>query len=407
MSTLIGHLDADCYYVSCERVRHPSLCGQPVGVLGNQGACVIAKSYEMKKAGVKTGVPIWDAVKLCPDGIYIKRDFHWYEVISRRLLDILREVSPKVEYYSIDEMFFGANQLPQAFNKPLACATAALQHHILDQIGIPVSIGISFSKTLAKLGSDSAKPFGCRVLLDEQAIQELLLKQPVEEISGIGRKSQKKLAAHGIMTCHDFFNADRRLIRKLLTVTGEGLWWELHGTSVLPIQTKRPPHKIIARGGSLGEATADPDRIIAWVVRNVERLLEELDYHQVYTRKLALALEYKEGGGWYGRTTLPEDTACFQIVVRAAKDLLQEAQVRQRVYRMHVFAEQLRYRDLVQRSLFECSGLNRRLDEVKRIVNGKVGRFAVRSGETLPLKDIYSDSTHQYDICDVRGKMCF
>ena len=69
---MIGHLDADCFYVSAERVRDAALIGKPVGVCGNQGACVIAKSYEMKKAGVKTGEPIWDALKKCPDGIYIK-----------------------------------------------------------------------------------------------------------------------------------------------------------------------------------------------------------------------------------------------------------------------------------------------------------------------------------------------
>src|SRR5947209_14027539 len=85
-ATAVGHLDADCFYVSAERVRDPFLLGKPVGVLGNQGACVIAKSYEMKKAGVRTGEPIWEAAKKCPLGIYIKRDFRWYEVLSRRLL---------------------------------------------------------------------------------------------------------------------------------------------------------------------------------------------------------------------------------------------------------------------------------------------------------------------------------
>lgn len=72
---MVGHLDADCFYVSAERVRHPDLRNKPVGVLGNNGACVIAKSYEMKAAGVKTGTPVWDAVKLCPLGVYVKRDF--------------------------------------------------------------------------------------------------------------------------------------------------------------------------------------------------------------------------------------------------------------------------------------------------------------------------------------------
>ncbi len=95
----VGHLDADCFYVSAERVRDDFLHGKPVGVLGNQGACVIAKSYEMKAAGVATGVPIWEALVKCPTGIYIKRDFHWYEVLSRLMLAVVRDFSPRVEYY--------------------------------------------------------------------------------------------------------------------------------------------------------------------------------------------------------------------------------------------------------------------------------------------------------------------
>jgi len=102
---LIGHVDADCSYVSAERVRNRFFRDRPVGVLGNQGACVIAKSYEMKAAGVKTGTPIWEAAKLCPDGVYIKRDFSWYEVLSRKMLDVVRRFSARVEYYSIDEFF--------------------------------------------------------------------------------------------------------------------------------------------------------------------------------------------------------------------------------------------------------------------------------------------------------------
>ena len=107
-SVAIGHLDADCFYVSAERVRDEFLLEKPVGVLGNQGACVIAKSYEMKAAGVKTGEPIWEALVKCPEGIYVKRDFRWYEVLSRLMLDVVRELSPRVEYYSIDEFFFQA-----------------------------------------------------------------------------------------------------------------------------------------------------------------------------------------------------------------------------------------------------------------------------------------------------------
>src|ERR1700677_2646631 len=104
----IGHIDADAFFVSAERVRDAFLLGKPVGVLGNQGACVIAKSYEMKSAGVATGMPIWDALVKCPEGIYLKRDFRWYEILSRLMLGIVREWSTRVEYYSIDEFFFSA-----------------------------------------------------------------------------------------------------------------------------------------------------------------------------------------------------------------------------------------------------------------------------------------------------------
>ena len=147
----ICHLDSDCFYVSAERVRYPYLHHQPVGVLSNQGACVIAKSYELKAKGVTTGMPIWDALPLCRHAIYVKRDFEWYEAISRRMLSVLQTVSPTVEYYSIDEMFFDAGQIDER----------ELQQRILREVGIPVTIGISKTRSLAKLASDTAKPFGC------------------------------------------------------------------------------------------------------------------------------------------------------------------------------------------------------------------------------------------------------
>ena len=131
-STAVGHLDADCFYVSAERVRDAFLRGKPVGVLGNQGACVIAKSYEMKAAGVKTGEPIWEALVKCPEGIYVKRDFRWYEVLSRRMLDVVRELSPRVEYYSIDEFFF---QAVPAAGQTLQELAVAIRDRIWEQVG--------------------------------------------------------------------------------------------------------------------------------------------------------------------------------------------------------------------------------------------------------------------------------
>ena len=104
--SLVGFGDADAFYASAEVVRRPWLAGLPVGVLGNQGACVIARSYAMKKFGVTVGQPIWEAREKCPDGVYVKRDFRWYEAVSRKMLHEIGTFSPTVEYYSIDEFFW-------------------------------------------------------------------------------------------------------------------------------------------------------------------------------------------------------------------------------------------------------------------------------------------------------------
>ncbi len=404
--TIIGHLDADCFYVSAERVRFPHLRGQPVGVLGNQGACVIAKSYEMKASGVSTGMPIWDALKHCPDAIFVKRDFRWYEVLSRRMLSAVKEVSPTVEYYSIDECFFDAGTLPQSFGQSMDDAACALQQRMLKRTGVPVSLGISRSKILAKLASDAEKPFGCTVLLDQSEIQDYLKRQTVGEITGIGRRSLSKLASCGIFTCEDFANANRNFIRKLLTVKGERIWLELRGEPAIPIQTRRPMHKCVARGGSLGRATADRERLLAWVVRNVERLVEALDTNGYVCGRLTMDLQHKDGTCRSKRASLPEDTAEFELLAPTAKALLPCVWIPgQSVAYMHLIAERLRVRGIRQLSLFQSTPA--RVDRLKRIVNGKIGRFAIRSGDTLALDDVYADEANDYDICDVHGKMCF
>src|SRR5262249_5352961 len=166
---------------------------------------------------------------------YVKRDFRWYEVLSRLILETLRKASPTVEYYSVDEMFFDAGTLSLVFRQPLADAVRSLQLRLLQEARVPVSIGVSLSKTLAKLASDACKPFGCLVLPDRAAIRHFLSERSVEEISGIGPRSAAKLATHGILTCWDFARARKHFIRKLLTIKGEYLWHEVNGTPAGPI----------------------------------------------------------------------------------------------------------------------------------------------------------------------------
>ncbi|MEX0642968.1 MAG: nucleotidyltransferase [Pirellulales bacterium] len=395
---MIGHVDADCFYVSAERVRFPHLRGLPVAVLGNHGACIIAKSYEMKAAGVATGVPIWEAVPICPQAVYVKRDFTWYEVLSRKMLAIVQEHSPRVEFYSIDEQFYVARE-------PTLSAAQQLQTRLLHSVGVPVSIGIAPTKTLAKLISDSSKPFGCGIVIDDHDRLRLLRGRPVTDITGIAKRNAAKLAAHGITTCDQFAAADRAFIRWLLTKTGEDLWWELNGTPVLPVQVERPGHKFISRGGSIGAASRDRERIKAFVVRNVERLVEALSYYKVCCDHLILSLLFQDAPEQSRRCSLLGSRDDFDALLEAALHLLpltwQPATAF--VHYMHVIASDLRPLAKRQLSLFEQP----LLEDVKHAINNAVGRFALRSGATLPLVDVYGDAANNYDICDIYGKSCF
>lgn len=395
---MIAHLDADCFYVSAERVRYPYLNGQPVGVLSNQGACVIAKSYELKRYGVTTGMPIWDALPLCRHALFVKRDFEWYEVLSRRMLDAIQKVSPIVEYYSIDEMFFDAQGVD----------IRKLQQRILDEVQVPVTIGVSKTRSLAKLASDNAKPFGCWEATTDEQIAELLSNRPVDEITGIAKRRSHKLSQYGIRTCAEFAAADRRLIRKLLTKTGESLWWELNGNPVTTISTTRLPHRILSRGGSVGKATDDPAKCVAWIVRNVERLIEALDYHLVFCEQIDLAVEFKDGSSAGRRARLPGATADYEQIVSATLQLWEQIWRGQILAYMHVLAERLSSRRCFQQGLFDQpTDQQVRLADAKRRINERVGRFALRSAATLPLVQLYGDPANNYEVCDIQGKTCF
>ncbi|QEL17374.1 DNA polymerase Y family protein [Limnoglobus roseus] len=407
MAGFIAHLDADAFYVSAERVRHADLANKPVGVLGNNGACVIAKSYEMKAKGVKTGTPIWDAAKMCPEGVYVKRDFYWYEVLSRKMLGIVGTFSPKLEYYSIDEFFFHAE--PLRHGQQLATTATTIRDHILEATGLPVTIGIARTRTLAKLFSDTGKPFGAVAVLTRDHERELLAKMPVTEISGIGGKRADRLAPYGIRTCLDLADADGRLVKRLLTKTGHEIWMELNGEPVMPIRPERPPHQVLGRGGSLMGNVEDPKVLWAWCVRHVERLIEELRYHNVRTTTLAVEVGWKDQGWTGGTSNSPTPTDRIDELLDLARASLRRAYVTGRTAtHMQVKATELRRGKGFQLSLFDKPDPKKdKLATVKAAINEKYGRFKVRTATTLYLPAVYRDPANEYDICDVRGKVCF
>jgi len=320
----------------------------------------------------------------------------------------VREWSSQVEYYSIDEFFFAAIPVRGQTYQELA---DAIRLEIRERVGVPVTVGIARTRTMAKLISDAAKPDGALAVVDRRAEEKLMADLPVTEITGIAGRRAARLSPWGILTCLDLAQADRRLVRALLTATGEALWWELNGEAVQPIQVQRPAHKALARGGSFGESTAEPVVLYAWLVRNLERLIEELEYHGVAAGRLNVCMAYKNGQSGAGQMTLAVPSDRFDLLLDAARPCLRRAWIpRALATHMHLIAEDLTARRDCPLGLFDPPGQRSQAEAIarlKREVNTRHGRFVLRSAATLPLAAIYRDTANEYDVCDIRGKMCF
>ena len=183
MSTrsLVGFGDADSFYASAEVVRRPWLAGLPVGVLGNQGACVIARNYPMKRFGVKVGEPIWEAKQKCPHGVYVKRDFRWYETLSRKMLGEIGTFSRRSST-TRSTSSSGKGSRRGSRNYQSDGRTRSRPHEA--DGGMPMTVAFARTRTLAKLFADTAKPFGAVAVEDPDHETELLADFPSRRSPG-------------------------------------------------------------------------------------------------------------------------------------------------------------------------------------------------------------------------------
>lgn len=401
---LIAHVDADCFYVSCERIRDPSLIGQPVGVLGNQGACVIARSYEMKARGVTVALPIWKAKRLCPEGIYVKRDFEWYEVISRQVQDILKEYTEALEFYSVDESFMDFGDYPGDWEK----LGREMQRRVLKEARVPVSVGLAPTRILAKIGSDKNKPFGVAAVTEERR-EEFLRSTPVKDIHGVGHQSTLKLQSMGIETALDFVNAPREQIRGLLHRPGELIWHELHGRSLVAVQPEHPFPKTLSRGGELWGDPKDPKVIYGFLIRNFERFIESVWLGKMHILNAGLTLVDVKNHSISLAWPFPDYTDDYFLIQEAFRALFKKIYHRGEAYSaMHLYSTELQPAAEGQRSLFpEQNPRAERIKALRLHLQERFGGYTVRSAATAFTPEVFEDPANNYEICDIRGKTCF
>jgi DNA polymerase-4 len=220
-SLSIAHIDCDAFYASIEKRDDPSLQDKPVIVGGGKRGVVSTCCYVARTFGVKSAMPMFKALEACPHAVVIRPDMQKYAVASRQVRDLMLEVTPLVEPLSLDEAFLDLTGTERLHKASPAQTLARLARRIEEQVGITVSIGLSFNKFLAKIASELDKPRGLRVIGKSEAVT-FLDPKPVTLIPGVGRAFAQSLAREGIFTIGD---ARRRNVRELTSKFGNsGLW---------------------------------------------------------------------------------------------------------------------------------------------------------------------------------------
>lgn len=285
---MIGLADCNNFYCSCERVFRPDLIGKPVVVLSNNDGCVIARSEEAKALGYKMGDPFYQVKeKLEAEEVAIfSSNYTLYGSLSNRVMSMLSHYSPHIDQYSIDESFFDVDQsMAERFfqdnlkeNDTFLNNESLLHQYgtkisadVLRAVGIPISIGIAETKTLAKIGSKFAKKYkgyqGCCLIDTDERRHKALSLFPIEDVWGIGRQISRKLDYMGIRTAAQFADKKESWVRSHFNITTLRTWKELNGESCISIE-ELPQKKSICTSRSFANEGITDKNVIEEAVAN-------------------------------------------------------------------------------------------------------------------------------------------
>ena len=320
---MFGLADVNSFYASCEALFRPDLRGRPVVVLSNNDGCVIARSAAAKKLGIKMGAP-WFQIKNegYPDKIHVfSSNYALYHSLSNRVMMALEEMTPKVEQYSIDEMFLDLTGIDGC--EDFEHFGRRLRAHVLATTGLTVGVGMGPTKTLAKSAQWASKEWpqfrGVLALTPDnpKRTATLLENQPVEEIWGVGRRIGKRLNLMGIENALQLARAHPALIRKNFSVVLERTVRELNGESCIPLEEFAPAKQQIVCSRSFGERITTKVAMQEALCQYAARAAEKLRNERQFCRRISVFIRtspHAQGEVFYGNSagenlTLPtQDT---------------------------------------------------------------------------------------------------
>jgi DNA polymerase V len=389
MTDAFGLVDCNNFYASAERVFNPKLDKKPVIVLSNNDGCIISRSDEARQIGVKMGAPLFKAQNLLDenDAEIFSSNYELYGDMSARFMGTLREFTPEIEVYSIDEAFLGFDSKRDNLNE----IGFGIKEKVKKWTGLPTSVGIAQTKTLAKLANriarNSQKAKGVLNLYKSPYLNEALKITEVGSIWGISGKTVEKLLRHNIKTAFELSALDLRQARKLLSVVGARIVLELRGVSCLPLESVSPMRRSITCSKSFGQTIETfgqmREAISVFISRAAEKLRKQNLAAKSVTVFIATDRFYSQPSYYSNAFTrssaYPTDTN-FELQ-KLAFSCLEKVFKAEYIYRKAgVILSDLVPADNLNGRLFDEEKWRRFRDVIQAVdkINGKFGRDTIR-----------------------------
>ena len=384
MDRVILHIDMNAFFASVEQQANPDLQGKPVAVVGSGHRTVITTaSYEARSFGVKTGMAIWEGRRTCPDLIIIVGDNKKYTQASRQIIGMMRQYTPLVEVFSIDEAFLDVTHSHALFGTAETIAHQ-LKAQIRNKLGLTCSVGIAPNKLLAKLASDMQKPDGLTVIAQDR-ITAVLESVTIGDLCGIGKKLERRLNLLGIKNCGQLGRFPEDLLKKKFGIIGPRLRQMGQGIDDSPVMATEGDEQVKSIGHSmtLRKDIDTRQEILRYLLQLAEMVGRRARRYSVTGRTVSIYIRFADFfTNIQKQTTLVSYTNQSGAIYKTAVRLLDSIEISQPVRLLGICLSSLEYQEQ-QPSLFAEERKKEQLTRAMDEVNDRFGDFKVTFGSML------------------------
>ena len=315
----IAHMDCDAFYASVEKRDNPALRDKPVIIGGGRRGVVSTACYVARIRGVKSAMPMFKALKLCPEAVVVRPRFSAYEEASRAIRQMMEDMTPAIEPLSLDEAFMDLTGTERLHGAPPAVMLARLIKRMKDELNLTGSIGLSHNKFLAKVASDLDKPRGYSVI-GKGETDDFLRDKPIRLIWGVGPAAQASLEAAGISTFADLLRWERKDLGARFGSMGDRLWHLARGQDARKV-ARDTKMKSISNETTFSEDTASAEILDGHIWRMAEKVSDRAKAKELAGRVVVLKLKRANHSLISRRITLQEPTQVADKIYRTARDL--------------------------------------------------------------------------------------